>query len=449
MRRTEKYDYSPFGESLGANHAHFGFSSEYNELLLGLVYYNYRYYDSMNGRWISRDPLEELAGLSLYAMVGNNPVGLYDMYGLDWFDDTSNFFAGMGDVLSLGLTQRFREYMGYDDVVDHDSGAYGYGEISGIALNTAIDVISVGGLGRQFLQCKNYAEVARLAAMLGASQATALLEQMALNSLLAQALCNGYLSPREAEAIKMALEAVALAARYRGAWRSGQRRCFAAGTLVLMADGQFRPIEEIGCGDFVLTCVDGVENVPAEVTEVFRGETLEWVEITVTGKVIRTTPEHLFRVGEEWVEARNLRVGMSLQDAYFAGQLITEVSIVCLPEPEPTYNFAIRVGRTYYVSEAAILAHNGCKKKEYGSYTITQGNQQYHGKGGQARMRQSARNHFNPKNGEIKYDWTPAANDEDAFIQEAIRIRNHNFDLFEKLNLINSPGENYLQRYGY
>ncbi len=64
-------------------------------------------------------------------------------------------------------------------------------------------------------------------------------------------------------------------------------------------------------------------------------------------------------------------------------------------------------------------------------------------------MRQSARNHFNPKNGEIKYDWTPAANDEDAFIQEAIRIRNHNFDLFEILNLINSPGENYLQRYGY
>ena len=51
--------------------------------------------------------------------------------------------------------------------------------------------------------------------------------------------------------------------------------------------------------------------------------------------------------------------------------------------------------------------------------------------------------------GEIKYDWTPAANDEDAFIQEAIRIRNHNFDLFERLNLINSPGENYLQRYGY
>ncbi len=204
--------------------------------------------------------------------------------------------------------------------------------------------------------------------MLGASQATALLERMALDSVLAKAICSGYLSPREAEAIRMALEAAALAARYRGAWRSGQRRCFAAGTLVLMADGQFTPIEEIGRGDLVLACVDGEENVPSEVTDVFRGETLEWVDIAVAGQVVRATPGHLFRVGGEWVEARNLRAGMNLQDAYFAGQVITEVSIACLTEPEPTYNLAIRVGRTYYVSEAAILAHNGCGKNSSEKY---------------------------------------------------------------------------------
>ena len=74
-----------------------------------------------------------------------------------------------------------------------------------------------------------------------------------------------------------------------------------AGTPVLMADGQFTPIEESGCGDLVLTCVDG-ENVPAEVTDVFHGETREWVDISVAGLVVRATPGHLFRVGEEWVE---------------------------------------------------------------------------------------------------------------------------------------------------
>ena len=315
-------------------------------------------------------------------MVGNNPVGLYDMYGLgfqdwlvrqEWIQPVADFSAGMGDRLSGGLTRKARKYLGYDDAVDYDSAAYGYGEVSGMALNTAIDVASAGGLGRQLLQCRNYAEVVRLAAMLGASQATALLERMALDSVLAKAICSGYLSPREAEAIRMALEAATLAARYRGAWRSGQRRCFAAGTLVLMADGQFTPIEEIGRGDLVLACVDGEENVPSEVTDVFRGETLEWVDIAVAGQVVRATPGHLFRVGGEWVEARNLRAGMNLQDAYFAGQVITEVSIACLTEPEPTYNLAIRVGRTYYVSEAAILAHNGCNsKKNVGSQSSEQ-----------------------------------------------------------------------------
>ena len=36
------------------------FSSEYHDDTLGLVYYNYRHYNPIDGRWISRDPMENL-----------------------------------------------------------------------------------------------------------------------------------------------------------------------------------------------------------------------------------------------------------------------------------------------------------------------------------------------------------------------------------------------------
>jgi len=44
----------------------------------GLYYYGYRYYSPRLGRWISRDPIEELGGLNLYGFVGNGP-----MFGVD------------------------------------------------------------------------------------------------------------------------------------------------------------------------------------------------------------------------------------------------------------------------------------------------------------------------------------------------------------------------------
>ena len=36
------------------------FSSEYSDDALGLVYYNYRHYKPMTGRWMNRDPINEI-----------------------------------------------------------------------------------------------------------------------------------------------------------------------------------------------------------------------------------------------------------------------------------------------------------------------------------------------------------------------------------------------------
>ena len=50
----------------------FRFSSEYSDDELGLVYYNYRYYHALSGRWLTKDPMEEYSTLNMYRFLNNN-----------------------------------------------------------------------------------------------------------------------------------------------------------------------------------------------------------------------------------------------------------------------------------------------------------------------------------------------------------------------------------------
>ena len=45
-------------------------------------YYGIRYYNPVNGKWLSRDPIGEMGGFNLYGMVNNNSVNYYDAIGL-------------------------------------------------------------------------------------------------------------------------------------------------------------------------------------------------------------------------------------------------------------------------------------------------------------------------------------------------------------------------------
>lgn len=47
-----------------------------------LHYYGYRYYDSVTGRWPSRDSFGERGGVNLYGFVGNDGVNRLDLLGL-------------------------------------------------------------------------------------------------------------------------------------------------------------------------------------------------------------------------------------------------------------------------------------------------------------------------------------------------------------------------------
>lgn len=91
-----RYEYDAFGKSLldpsnstvsgtyAATNT-FRFSTKQFDAETGLGYWGKRYYDSRNGRWTSRDPLQESDGANIVAYVRNHPSGGVDPHGLGIF----------------------------------------------------------------------------------------------------------------------------------------------------------------------------------------------------------------------------------------------------------------------------------------------------------------------------------------------------------------------------
>lgn len=78
------YEYDTFGEvnlrTVSRDYS-YCFSTKPCDSLSGLSYYNYRSYDSVLGRWMSRDPIQEQGGISLYGFLMNNGINKWDILG--------------------------------------------------------------------------------------------------------------------------------------------------------------------------------------------------------------------------------------------------------------------------------------------------------------------------------------------------------------------------------
>ena len=79
------YTYSPYGQVTveGDINQPIQWSSEYHDTETGLVYYNYRYYSSLMGRWVRRDDKKEgfSGNYNIYDFLNNAPSYLYDIEG--------------------------------------------------------------------------------------------------------------------------------------------------------------------------------------------------------------------------------------------------------------------------------------------------------------------------------------------------------------------------------
>jgi RHS repeat-associated protein len=128
-----RYDYDPYGRKTkisGSLDADFGYAGMYYHAVSGLNLTLYRAYDADLGRWLSRDPLAEQAGLNLYAYAANNPINHRDKFGLcptDTTDDNSDFDNELWNELTAGLFDD-EDYVSDDGTssgANSDSGLWG------------------------------------------------------------------------------------------------------------------------------------------------------------------------------------------------------------------------------------------------------------------------------------------------------------------------------------
>jgi len=143
----KRLDYDVYGNRIAdtnpALDLPLGFAGGLYDADTRLVLFAARDYDPDTGRWIAKDPVLFACGeYDLYAYCLGDPVNFVDPLGLDAMDSflygAAQFSAGMGDTISFGLTCWIREYMDTNFVVNEDSGYYISGEITGIAVSTAM-----------------------------------------------------------------------------------------------------------------------------------------------------------------------------------------------------------------------------------------------------------------------------------------------------------------------
>ena len=87
--------YSPYGQvaSSGDVEQPIQWSSEFNDTELALIYYNYRHYNPVDGRWVGRDFDQERKDLNDYLFAKNSPSYFTDVKGL-WVIPVIIFIAG-------------------------------------------------------------------------------------------------------------------------------------------------------------------------------------------------------------------------------------------------------------------------------------------------------------------------------------------------------------------
>ena len=113
------FEYDSFGRAVAATGSpldfRIRFSTKKEDAETGLNYYGYRHYDSMTGRWLSRDPIEERDGYNVFSFVGNNGIGHTDCLGLKCCDGKTydpEYDCCVGGSVKSKITLAQRDYGG-------------------------------------------------------------------------------------------------------------------------------------------------------------------------------------------------------------------------------------------------------------------------------------------------------------------------------------------------
>lgn len=136
---------------------------------------------------------------------------------------------------------------------------------------------------------------------------------------------------------------------------------FTGSTVVLMADGTHKPIDQVRVGDKVLaTDPETGEQAAKEVTHVFaHGDTVS--DLVIDGKVLSTTEDHPFWsvTDQRFERADELAAGEQVLSAdgrvLTVGGFVLSASRVAI-----AYNLSVEGIHTYHVGSGELLVHNSC-----------------------------------------------------------------------------------------
>ncbi|WP_233533875.1 RHS repeat-associated core domain-containing protein [Kitasatospora sp. SolWspMP-SS2h] len=152
---------------------------------------------------------------------------------------------------------------------------------------------------------------------------------------------------------------------------------FPAGTLVQLADGSTKPIDQLETGDVVLaTDPQTGETRPEPITDTITGyDDIEFTQLTLQatdqGEVpaVTSTAHHAYwdQTSRTWVDALDVKVGHQVRSA--DGTLVTVTAVRTYNTPPTTaHNLTVAGLHTYYVlaGSVPILVHN-CARFEVDS----------------------------------------------------------------------------------
>ncbi len=380
---TGNYKYSIFGDIISSKLSNktstyditmqnrFCFSSEWFDVELGLIYYNYRNYHPNIGRWLSRDPLLNVMSiLSIddafnYLFVKNNPFNFIDLLGL------------AGQSISIPHTRNTVRYNPPNpdagvSVPHVDICGPGGNKIASLNFNPDGTL----GSGREGSSINDITKGAKnfIEQTFGPKARKAF---QGLKNYCPPCPANNSI-PRVPQGPngKNGNMPSPVTVRNSGGFPSGNGRggirgggaggggagCFKAGTLILTPNG-LHTIDELNIGDVVLT-------YNFHKKEVQQNRIVDKVEIltediitikTQTSCIIECSYKHLFYTTRGVKRAEQLMVGDLLLSKDSKG-LLVPTRIVEIDDVSTTlqkvYNIGVEKNHNFFVGQDAILTHN-------------------------------------------------------------------------------------------
>lgn len=370
----------------------------------GLTLIGARWYGETQGRFLTVDPVMDLADpqqWNAYAYANNNPVSYWDPTGLWWealpkdssVPTSGTVAAPDGEGLSGGPSCRYASCDGtstggeFQDPVLFKNNGPGTELMNAVLAERKAEALAsqtqrekallalIDAARAEVLPDWVHTALDAIGLFPGAGEfadlincATYAMEGDGVNSSLSCGAMIPFLgwAATAGKGVIRATDAANTAGRsaddvMEGAGAACRMNSFDAGTLVLMADGSHKPINDVKLGDQVIAAdPETGERGPRKVIDLIRhggAHTMVDVELS-DGSQIDATDKHPFWVTSEgeWVDAIDLQPGDVVTTASEATLTVTSTAV---SQADLTaYNLTVADLHTYHVGVADVLVHN-------------------------------------------------------------------------------------------